>query len=82
MLSTPAPTLSERWGDSLPRLPHVDAPYGLGMPECGDGLADEHAVLGHALGTARDLIAYARMNTLRNWGDCSGKAQAEPAGLS
>ena len=22
--STPAPTLSERWGDSLPRLPHVD----------------------------------------------------------
>src|SRR3954462_2804662 len=24
--STPAPTLSERWGDSLPRLPHVDAP--------------------------------------------------------
>src|SRR3954467_5514367 len=57
--STPAPTLSGRWGDSLPRLPHVDAPYGLGVPECGDELADEHAVLGHALGTARDLIALA-----------------------
>src|SRR5215212_5848135 len=42
---------SGRWGDSLPRLPHVDAPYGLGVPECGDELADEHAVLGHALGT-------------------------------
>src|SRR3954465_81199 len=33
--STPAPTLSERWGDSLPRLPHVDAPGGLGVPEWG-----------------------------------------------
>src|SRR3954470_4438335 len=30
--STPAPTLSERWGDSLPRLPHVDAPDGLSVP--------------------------------------------------
>jgi hypothetical protein len=52
------------------------------VDECGDELADEHAVLGHALDTARDLIAYARMNTIRNWGGCSGKAQAEPAGLS
>jgi hypothetical protein len=51
------------------------------MDEEGDELADEHAVLGHALGTARDLIAYARMNTIRNWCGCSGKAQAEPAGL-
>src|SRR3982750_2012512 len=33
------------------------------VDECGDELADEHAVLGHALDTARDLIAYARMNT-------------------
>src|SRR4051812_31256347 len=33
--STPAPTLSERWGDSLPRLPHVDAPDGLSVPEWG-----------------------------------------------
>src|SRR5215213_4437746 len=30
--STPAPTLSERWGDSLPRLPHVDAPDGISVP--------------------------------------------------
>src|SRR3954468_10504910 len=33
------------------------------VDECGDELADEHAVLGHALDTARDLIAYARMDT-------------------
>src|SRR3954463_11504271 len=31
--STPAPTLSKRWGDSLPRLPHVDAPDGISVPE-------------------------------------------------
>src|SRR3954454_120249 len=31
--STPAPTRSERWGDSLPRLPHVDAPDGIEVPE-------------------------------------------------
>src|SRR4051794_38358728 len=31
--ATPAPTLSERWGDSLPRLPHVDAPDGNNVPE-------------------------------------------------
>src|SRR3954451_18000186 len=31
--STPDPTRSERWGDSLPRLPHVDAPDGLSVPE-------------------------------------------------
>src|SRR4051795_5032695 len=31
--STPAPTRSERWGDSLPRLPHVDAPDGNNLPE-------------------------------------------------
>src|SRR4051794_23669424 len=33
--STPAPTRSEQWGDSLPRLPHVDAPDGLSVPEWG-----------------------------------------------
>jgi hypothetical protein len=32
------------------------------VDECGDELADEHAVLGHALDTARDLIAYARLS--------------------
>src|SRR3954469_20649613 len=41
------------------------------VDEEGDELADEHAVLGHALDTARDLIAYARTNTIRNWGGCS-----------
>ena len=40
----------------------------LGDEEEGDELADEHAVREHALDTARDLIAYARMNTIRNWG--------------
>ena len=29
-----------------------------------------------------DLIALAGIDTIRNWGGCSGKAQAEPAGLS
>src|SRR3954453_6427770 len=52
------------------------------VDECGDELADEHAVLGHALDMARDLIALARIDTIRNWRGCSGKAQAEPAGLS
>jgi hypothetical protein len=41
------------------------------MDEEGDELADEHAVLGHALGTARDLIANGRMHSIRNWFDCS-----------
>src|SRR5215212_4078276 len=30
--STPAPTPSDRRGDSLPRLPHVDAPDGISVP--------------------------------------------------
>ena len=41
------------------------------VDEEGDELANEHAVLGHALDTARDLIANGRMNSIRNWFDCS-----------
>ena len=52
------------------------------VDEEGDELGDEHAVREHALDTARDLIAYARMNTIRNWCGCSGKVQAERTGLS
>jgi hypothetical protein len=41
------------------------------VDEDGDELADEHAALGHALDTARDLIANGRMHSIRNWFDCS-----------
>jgi len=41
------------------------------VDEEGDELASEHAVHGHALDTARDLIAHARMNCIRNWFECS-----------
>jgi hypothetical protein len=32
---------------------------------------NEHAVREHALDTARDLIANGRMDSIRNWFDCS-----------
>ena len=41
------------------------------VDEEGDELASEHAVQGHALDTARDLIAHAWMDNIRNWFDCS-----------
>ena len=41
------------------------------VDEEGDELASEHAVHGHALDTARDLIAHAWMDSIRNWFDCS-----------
>ena len=41
------------------------------VDEEGDELAHEQAVHGHTLDTARDLIAYARMDSIRNWFDCS-----------
>jgi hypothetical protein len=37
----------------------------------GDDLASADAVQGHALGTARDLIARSRMDGIRNWFECS-----------
>src|SRR3954470_22695427 len=37
----------------------------------GDDLASADAVQGHALEIARDLIARARMDGIRNWFDCS-----------
>ena len=37
----------------------------------GDDLASADAVQGHALETGRDLITRARMNSIRNWFDCS-----------
>ena len=37
----------------------------------GDDLAGADAVRGHALETARDLIAHARMASIRSWFDCS-----------
>jgi uncharacterized protein DUF6894 len=39
-------------------------------PERGD-LASADAVQGHALETARDLIARSRMDGIRNWFECS-----------
>jgi hypothetical protein len=41
------------------------------VDEEGDELANEHAVRSHTLDTARDLITHARMNSIRNWFDCS-----------
>ena len=41
------------------------------VDEEGDELASEHAVQEHALDTARDLIANERMDSIRNWFDCS-----------
>src|SRR3954447_15303366 len=41
------------------------------VDEEGDELASEHAVQGHALDTARDLIAHAWMDSIRNWFECS-----------
>ncbi len=41
------------------------------VDEEGDELADSGAVRGHALETARDLIAGARLTTIRNWFDCT-----------
>src|SRR4051794_41874157 len=37
----------------------------------GDELADEYAVQGYALETGRDLITRARMDSIRNWFECS-----------
>ena len=37
----------------------------------GDDLASQDAVQGHALETARDLIAHARLDSIRDWFDCS-----------
>jgi len=37
----------------------------------GDELANEEAVHGHALATARDLVYTTRMDTIRSWFDCS-----------
>src|SRR4051812_20049181 len=39
--------------------------------EEGDELAHAHAVQKHALDTAQDLITHARMDSIRNWFDCS-----------
>ena len=41
------------------------------VDEEGDELASADAVQGHALETARDLITRARMDSIRNWFDCS-----------
>jgi len=41
------------------------------VDEEGDELANEPAVHGHARDTARDLIANGRMDSIRNWFDCS-----------
>ena len=41
------------------------------VDEEGDELASEQTVHGHALDTARDLIVHARMDSIRNWFDCS-----------
>ena len=37
----------------------------------GDDLASADAVQGHALEIARDLITRARMDSIRNWFECS-----------
>ena len=37
----------------------------------GDELANEEAVRGHALATARDLVFHTRMDSIRSWFDCS-----------
>ena len=37
----------------------------------GDELANEEAVRGHALATAHDLVFCTRMDTIRDWFDCS-----------
>ena len=47
------------------------------VDEEGDELANEPAVHGHARDTARDLIANGRMNSIRNWFDCSFKITNE-----
>ena len=41
------------------------------VDEEGDELADEHMVHEYVLNTARDLVAHARMGSIRNWFDCS-----------
>src|SRR3954462_6725511 len=56
--STPAPTLSERWGDSLPRLPHVDAPDGLSVPEEGRCRPLEEASMNQVSTVGLDLAKY------------------------
>ena len=37
----------------------------------GDELPSEEAVRAHALATARDLVFRTRMDTIRDWFDCS-----------
>ena len=39
--------------------------------EEGDELLDDTAVRAHAIETARDLIANARVSAIRNWLDCT-----------
>src|SRR3954449_6946620 len=56
--STPAPTLSERWGDSLPQLPHVDAPDGLSVPEWGRCRPLEEASMNQVSTVGLDLAKY------------------------
>ena len=37
----------------------------------GDELANEEALHAHALATAHDLVFHTRMDTIRDWFDCS-----------
>src|SRR5215212_4494550 len=41
------------------------------VDEEGDDLASADVVQGHALDIARDLIAHARMDSIRSWFDCA-----------
>ena len=67
-LNTPAP-----WGRREGVRYYMNVRYRdrLFVDEEGDELASEHAVQEHALDTARDLIANGRMDSIRNWFDCS-----------
>jgi hypothetical protein len=51
------------------------------VDEEGDELAHEHAVHGHTLDTARDLIANGRMDSIRNWFECSFEVTNEAGGV-
>jgi hypothetical protein len=51
------------------------------VDEEGDELPNSGAVQAHAMQTARDLIAGARLTTIRNWFDCTFEVTDESGTL-
>ena len=62
-------------------LRHRPGPDGLAVDPEGDELADLGEAREHALAEARDMIARARMDMIRDWMVCSFEIEDEDAKL-